>query len=760
MEILRKNPGFAVAALLLLTLGFGVLGSLLILDQGAFLDDPPYQDPSRLVTLSGTFDDKGEVQDWGISHIDFLDWRRQAQAFQEMAAFSPGGLDFNLVAGRQTERLSGELVSHDYFSVLGGEPVLGRAFTPEEDGKPFVHPVVVVSHDLWRRRFGGDRGVVGRSLDLNGQRYTVVGVAPKGFRGLSDKADAWIPSSMPPAPIYVANRRMRWLGGVARLKPGVTLEAAQKDMNRVTAALAAKYPDSNKGMGVRLAPVKEAWSADLKPSLRWLTLGAALFLLLACIDVAALLQSRLRASGDPSTPRRALVPGVLLALAGAALGLALASWATSVLVPASGLAFPSFVRLWAGPGVIAATLALALACGLGMGLAKASGRRLALSAAVVVQVALALALSAGAGLMVRGYRQAVNRDHLGFRPQGVLVVRADLQGPKYTTDQQVIDVVRRYLARLPGLPGMKTLAIACPTVPTDSWVGAYITIEDHDSDTPAGTYPIMTHSVSPDYFKALGVPIVQGRGFTMQDAGVPGQPFNVVVSKALADKQWPGQSPIGKRLKFSTRKTVEHPWLTVAGVAGDVQHEGLLADKRPAPDIYLPILISPIRLPTTLNFLAVPREGVSTASLVPALRREIQAVTPETPTYDVATLEERLAKQTQKGRFQVGLAALFAALALALAAAGVYGAAAGARRGALLGALGMALGLAGVFLLSRRLADLLHGANPNDLLVLGGTAALVSLLVLVSGLFAASRSRPGDEISRPDRPALRGRAAL
>ena len=311
MEILRKNPGLAAAALLLLTLGFGALSALLIVDQGVFLDEPPYKDPSRLVTLTGMFDDEGKVEEWGISHFDFLDWRQQNKTFQQMAAFSPGGLDFNLVVGNQAERVSGELVSYNFFSLLGGDPALGRAFTPEEDGKPFEHRVTVLGHDLWRRRFGADPQVVGKGVDLNGEKYTVVGVAPAGFRGISGKAEAWIPSSMPPGPVYVSNRRMRWLGGVARLKPGVTLESASRDMDRVTSALAAQFPDSNKGMGVRLAPLKDSWSSSWKADLRLLTLGAALLLLFAALDVTALLRNRWGgAQGLPGA-------SVILSLAGA-----------------------------------------------------------------------------------------------------------------------------------------------------------------------------------------------------------------------------------------------------------------------------------------------------------------------------------------------------------------------------------------------------------------------------------------------------------
>jgi putative ABC transport system permease protein len=762
MEILRKNPAFAAVALLLLTLGFGLLGAMLIVDKGAFLDQPPYKDPARLVTLTGTFDDEGNVQDWGISHIDFLDWRQQNQVFQQMAAFSPGGLDFNLVAGDQTERVSGELVSYNFFSLLGATPALGRAFTAEEDGKPFEHPVAVLGYDLWQRRFGGDRGVVGKSADLNGQKYTVIGVAPRGFHGLSGKADAWIPSSMPPAPIYVANRRMRWLGGVASLKPGVTLEAAQRDMDRVTTALAAQHPESNKGMGVRLTPIQQAWSAGLQPDLRLLTLGAVLLLLFACVDVALLL--RRRAGAPDGTAEGTAGAGLVLSLAGAALGLALASWAVSKLIPASGLDYPGFVRLSAGPGVIAAVLLLAVVCGLligvaGRGTGTSSGWRLVQGVTAVVTIVLAVTLSAGAGLMAKGYRQGVSRDHLGFDPRNLLILRVDLQGPKYKEDAQVIAVVRAYLDRVAKVPGVKSFAIGGPTIPTDAWVGAYITIEDHNSSTPAGTYPIMTHAVSPDYFRVLGVRLLQGRAFTLADSPPPGSPFPVIVSREMAAQQWPKKSPLGQRIKFSTRDTQGHPWLPVVGVVDEVQHEGLLVGKRPAPDIYLPILTSPIRIPTTLNFLVRPQAGVSTASLVPALEREIHAVTPDTPTFDAATLEERLAKQTQKGRFQVGLAALLAGLALLLAIAAAYGAAAGARGAALLAVLGVALGLGGAFALGRRLADLLYGVSPGDPLILGGTAVLVFVLVLAAGVLARGRGS-ADGISRPDRPALRGRAAL
>jgi putative ABC transport system permease protein len=764
MEILRKNPAFAALAVLLLALGFGAFGATAILDKALFLDELPYQDPSRLLLLQGTFEEKeGEPQEWGISYIDFLDWRKEVRSFEQMAALSPGEMAFNLVVGNQAERLSGELVSYNYFSVLGVPIALGRTFTPEEDGTPFQHPVTILSHDLWQRRFNGDPQVLGRALDLNGQQYKVVGVAAEGFHGLSDKADAWIPSSMPPGPVFVNSRRMRWLAVVARLKPGVTREQAQAELNRITEGLETKFPESNKGMGVRADPLDEIWIGDLRSGLRPFTVVAVLLLLFTLLSVAALLRNRLRegvgVAGPPAG--RTFAPGLVLALLGAVLGLALGFWVVSLLPSVSGLTFPSVLQLSAGPAVIAAVLVAAVIGGLLIGLlARSRGWQ---SLSVVAQVGLAVTLAATAALMARGYGQVAGQE-LRFRPENVHTVRVDLQGNRYKTDHEVIATVRRYMERVEKLPGVERWAIAGPTVPTDPWAGGYITIEDHDSDLPGGIYPIMTHSITPDYFKVLQVPILQGRAFTLADAGEPATPYNVIVSKAMAEQQWPGKSPLGQRLKFSTRANPAHPWLTVVGVADNIKQEGLFADERPAPDLYLPILISPIRLPTTINFMVVPEAGVDPAGLMAQLEREVRAVTPDSPTYDAASLEERLDRQTRTGRFLVELAVFCAALTLLLALVAMYGAVAdgalGVRAAVLLAGIGAALGVVGTLVLSRRLTDLLYGVDAADPLVLAGTAALVFVLALAASRLAARRGSAGNGVARADRPAFGDRAAL
>lgn len=743
----QKRPGLTAAAVLILALGFGALGAALGVGKAVLWDDLPYQDAERLVVLNGIFEEKGEVQPWAIGHLDFLDWRKQNQAFEPMSVFTlNGGVAFHFQNGKDLERIDGELVSYTYFDTLGIQPSAGRFFTAEEDGTPFAHSVVVVSHDLWRSRLGGDKGIVGKTVNLNGKEWTVVGVGPEGFRGVTDKAQAWIPSAMAPAPEYVEVRRMRWLNGIARLKPGVSVEEAQQEMNRVTAALAQQYPDQNRGIGVTVQPLREfLYGATLPRSVRLVLLGSIALLLLACIDAAGLL----RLGAEPGTSQIGRAVG--LSVVAALLGVALATWAVHSLLPTSGTAaivLPSFARLTPGPAVIAGLLALAAVSGLIVGLLSggskpSGGWRLVQSAAAVVQVALALGLLAGAGLMAKGFRQAVSQE-LGFKPEGVLSMRIDLEGPKYADDKQVGQIAGQYLRRFAQLPEVETAALTGPTTVTDDWAGAFVTKEFGDNpESLDGTYRVLTHGVSADYFKVMGVPILAGRPFNMNDT----QGFPVILSKSLADRLYPGESPLGKRIKFSARKVQPRPWLTIVGVAADIQYQGYLKDERPAPDLYLSVLQQPVRLPMTLIVLAHGKPGVSEEKLAEALKRGILDVTSDRPPFDVATLAVRLDRQTEKARFQIRLASIFAGIALLLALAGVYGAVAGsgAGRGAVLAGIGVGLGLVALFVLRPKLAGLLFGGSAADPMILGG----VAVVVLVLALAASSLGSRGRGSLRP-----------
>lgn len=797
---LARRPGFSSAAILTLALGIGATSAMFSVVDALLLNELPYSDPDRLVVLTGTFEEKGEVKDWSVSQMDFDDWSRQSQVFEGLSVYTPADLPFNLEGdgGQEPERVSGELVSAGYFPLLGVKPAVGRFFTADEDREPMEDYVTVLSHDLWQRSFGGDPSIVGKQIQMNGRAWLVVGVGPAGFRGLTDKAALWVPSKVPPRPFYLTNRRLRWVNAVARLKPGATVEQAQQDMTRVAATLANDYPEMNQGIGVRVFTLRDHWFGKLRYGLLALTLGACIILIIACVNVANLLLTRAIAEQRTHAIRMALgadrrrlvrqllTESLLLSLIGAGIGLVLAQWATPALLAASGAQFQSFVQVGAGPKVIAAAVGLALLCGAVFGLVpvwvtfqadlahnltrqgnqpmKGLGRQRFQNAVVVVQVALAMLLSVGAGLMAKSFDRLVNQD-LGFRSQGLLTWRVDVRGPKYADDAPVVRLVQSYLDRLSAVPGVAQVSLADPTMPTDDWVGGYVTFEDHASDAPDGTYPIMIHSVTPAYFDMLGMPVVQGRAFTPQDT----QSFGVIVSQTLAQQHWPGQNPLGKRLKTGPRDNETLPWLSIVGVVPEVQFQGLQGQERPAPDIYLPLLQFPWR-PLNMSFLVRPRDGVSPESLTAALRREMKAVSPDLPIYDVATMESRLEKQTARARFQILLVSLFTALALVLAAVGIYGVVAygtaqrtreiairmslGADRGsvlrmvigrgALLAGVGLAIGLAATLLLSSRMSGLLDGAGSGgtaiDPTILGGTALVLFLVTLAANYIPARRA--------------------
>lgn len=795
---LAAEKAFSFAAILTLTLGIGATATIWTVVDAVLLKELPYENPERLVILRGTFEDRGEVKPWQISQMDFADWRERSTVFSQMAVW--GVRTFNLEQGQESLRLSGELVNDEYFPLLGLRPTVGRFFGPEEDARPMEDFVIVLSHDLWQRAFDADPGVVGRKLQMNSRTFEVIGVGPPGFRGLSDEAELWMPSMLPQVPIYLTVRSLRWASGVARLKPGVTLPQAQEQLGGVTAALARELPDTNQGYGAEVVPLKDFWFGTLRDGLVFSTLGAGILLLIACINVGSLLLTRVAAKQRAWAIRIALgarrgrlirqllTESLLLSLIGAAAGLLLARWATRALIAVSGTELPSFVKVGAEPDVIAAILGLAVLCGLVFGLVPivssfrtsltqslgrdekleppGRGWRLFQGAVVISQVALALTLSISALLMADDFRRKINED-LGFRAENLLTYRMDVRSPMYFDVNLATRLLRQdYLPRIEAIPGVERVALSVPTIPTDPWsganiTGANITVEEHPSDLPDGTFPAVVQAVSPGYFEILGIPIVKGRAFDSQDT----ETNAVIVSQAMADQHWPGRDPIGKRLLIGALNREETPWLTVVGVSAPVRIEGFGEEKPAAPVMYLSLL-QYVRRPFTVNFLVRPQPGVTTAELREPLHREMRAINPEIPDYDVATMEERLAKQTGKARFLVILISVFAGLALVLAAIGIYGVISysvtrrtreiairmslGADRGrvlrlvvgrgAVLGVLGLGLGLAAVFALSRLLAGLLDHTSTFDPVILGSTSLGLFLVTLAANYLPARRA--------------------
>jgi putative ABC transport system permease protein len=791
---LMEDKGFSVAAILTLALGIGATITIFTVVNAVLLQRVPYRSPERVVILQGQLSDKGATQLVSISQTDVADWREHSRVFSDMSVW--GNLAFNLEQGDKSQRLSAELVNQSYFSLLGLKPALGRFFNPDEDVRPLEQYVVVLGYDLWRSSFGGDPAVLGRMLQFNGMRYQVVGVGPQGFHGLSDHADLWVPSMLPPVRSFLTARGLRWALGVARLKPGVSLRQAQEEMNSITAALAKAMPDTNQGLSAAITPVEEYLLGSMRGGLLILTVGASLLLLIACINVANLLLTRAAArqrawsiqivlgASRRRLIRQLLTESILLSLLGAAAGFLLAQWATRTLIAVSGIRFPTFVHIGVAPEVIVTTAGLALVCGVAFGLApiwtsfradltESLGRSEKLqhgrgwhrfqSLLVIVQVALALTLSVDSLLMAKSFRKMVSED-LGFHPQDLLTYRMDLRGPKYDDEKFVTRLLgQEYLRRVAAVPGVGQLAMSDPTIPTDDMVERVVTIEDHDSDSSTGTYPVMMHAVSPRYFDVLGIPILGGRTFNEQDTNS----FAVIVSKNMASQQWPGKNPIGKRLKLGPRVGQPvRPWLTVVGVAAEAQYQGFGQTAAPAPDIYISLLQFILRPPLTVNFLVRAQPGTSTALLRPALHRQMMAIDPEVPDYDVATMEERLARQTHQERFQLILINIFAVLALSLAVIGIYGVISysvaqrrseiavrmslGADRGsifrmvvgrgALLTGVGLVLGLVAVFSLSPLLVSLLYKTSILDPLILIGTSLGLFAITLMANYIPARRA--------------------
>jgi predicted permease len=795
---LTHAPGFTAAAVLTLALGIGATSSIFTLVRAVLLDALPYEDPERLVMVRGLMT-REEAEDWPISWLDMEDLGAQQKVFKGVAAVGDD-IAFNLDSAGELEHVPGEMVSAGYFDLLGVKPVAGRTFRAEEDRPPGEARVAVLGHDLWQRRFGGTPAAVGRTLRLNEEAYTIVGVMPPGFRGLTDEAEIWLPAAVAQTTLgkhYVEMRRFRWLFGVARLAPEVSVEQAQKELDGIFTSLAKEYPDSNEHFSLRLTPLSEAWFGDLRSPLLALLGAAGFVLLIACTNVANLLLARavtrqkemsVRAAlgaGRGRLIRQLLAESVVLSIFGSVLGLFFASWATGFLTGSGAIQLKSFVNAQVDPTVAAITVVVALACGVFFGLAPAllgtrinlqsglkagerssagSGRRRFQALLVISEVGLALALLAGAGLMIKGFGRFVETD-LGWKPQGVLTLRMDLTGERYKDSDVYRAFVRQLYEKLSAVSGIESVALEGPGIPTGEWHSASYSLENRPEDQEPVS--LLRHHVTPGYFKTLGIPLVAGRDFTSQDAYQTAPPA-MMVSESMAKRFWPGESAVGKRIKPGPFDGPS-PWFTIVGVVADVNHRGLGGEEQSDPDVYSAIFQSPARSPSLLSIL-VRTDGPPT-SFVPQVRQAVRETAPSLTVFDVRTLEDRLDEQTARGRSLVLLMTVFAAIALLLAIIGIYGLlsymvtqrrreigirmALGADRGGVVGMVvrgalvmilaGLTLGFVAVLLLNRFLISLLYGLSPSDPATLAATAVLllgVALIASIVPALQASRISP------------------
>ena len=778
---LLRRPGFAAVVVLTLALGIGANTAIFSVVNAVLLRPLPYADPERLVMVWGRYADFGRTS---TSLPDFVDWKAGATSFAQMAARH--NAVFNLTGDGEPEQLTADRVTANFFPTLGVRPQLGRAFLPEEEKVGGDDDVVVLSHGLWQRRFGGDPRIVGREVTLSGRPFTVIGVAPRDFRFLRD-VDLWAPARMD----TVGQRRAEYLTVFGRLKPGVTVQQAGAELAGVLKRLAEQYPETNATLQSEVVAMKDDLVGDVRPALLVFSGAVGLVLLIACANVANLLLARAAArerevavrvalgAGSGRLVRQLLTESVVLSVIGGAAGLVLASLAVSALRASGTEILPRLGEVRVDVAVALFALLLAVVTGLLFGLAPAlrvggggggalhaalrEGARGAAGGAVtrlrnalvLGEVAVAVVLLVGAGLLIRSFDK-LNRVDPGFNPRGVLTYGVILPRARYGNLEEVPAVYERLLERTRQIPGVRHAAVST-TLPMEGTGYWSFAIEGRQSVTGGPGQDLQPFDVSPDYFRTLGVPLRSGRLIEPSDA--PGAPRVAVVNEELVKRYFGGKDPVGARLTYGDPTDTAAVWWTVVGVVGTVAQEGLKA--KPYAQMYRPIAQAPAR-----GLWVSMRTAGDPLAAATAARAALKAVDAELPLNDMQTMEQRVADSLAQPRVSVTLLTVFAAVALALAAVGIYGVvsyavtqrtreigirmALGAKQGDVLrlvvrqgmlpAVAGVALGLAGALAATRAMASLLYGVGAADPLTFAVVALFLATVALVATYVPARRA--------------------
>jgi predicted permease len=786
VRALLKRPGFTLVAVATLTLGVGATSAIFSVVNSVLLRPLPYKDSERVVQVWENNLKRGWTRDT-ISPLNFEDWRTQNRSFDAISAYEYDGLV--LAGGESPERLVGILASSDFFRVLGVEPALGRGFLPGED-RPGAARVVVISSRLWQRRLGARADALGQPLTLNGEAYTVVGVMPQGFEFPSRGVDAWVPSLDLARP-----RSDHFMYSVARLKPSVTLETAQADVDAVARRLAEQYPDTNGNGGVTLVPLHEEVVGKARRGLLLMLGAVALLLLIACVNVANLLLARasgrqkemaVRAALGASRwriARQLLTESLLLGVLGGGCGALLSVWSVGLLVTASGGGIPRSQEVTVDARALVFTLAASVLTGLLFGLAPAhnfsapdlnrmlkegtkgvaGGRRQsrAQGALVVSEIALALVLLAGAGLLAKSYAR-LSSVNPGFDADGVLTARVSLSESRYKEKERQALFFRQVLERVRALPGVKHAGAVSDLPFSGSRTSQSFDIEGHQPAegelTPTADY----RKITPGYLGAMSISLLRGREFTERDDA--GAPTVAVVNEAFARRFFPGEEALGKRLLY-TEGGRQVP-REIIGVVGDLTHESL-ADER-APEVYVPFA----QRPNSWMFLAV-RGGGETAALAGSIRAAVREVDAGEPVYGITTMRQRLDQSLAPRRFNAMLLGTFAAAATLLAAVGVFGVlsfqvaerrheigirmALGAQRrdvlklvvgrGLRLVLVGVLVGLAASLAVTRLMTSLLYGVSATDPATLASISLILVGVAVLASYLPARRATKVDPVT-------------
>ena len=785
LRVMLRQRDVTFVAMLTLALGIGANTAIFSAVNAVLLRPLPYEHPDRLVTVWEKRQAEG-VNDNVVSPADFVDWARMNTSFEAMAAMTPNPVD--LTGLGEPERLVAGVVSPPFFDILRVRPQFGRTFRAEEAiaGKPRV---IVLGHRIWTTRFGSDPSVVGRTITLNGNGYEVIGVLPASFEFPDDSLDVWAPLATEGTPQPLTRTSHQFMV-FARLKPGVTLEQSRADMERIGQLLQQQYPDANRNHSASVIPLADRVQGPVRDSLLLLLGAVAFVLLIACVNVANVLLAKAAGRRREMAVRSAVGAGrarlagqmltesLVLALLGGVASLLVAWWGIEALkqlvpdgVPVLGL---SHLRL--EPRVLAFTAAISLVTGTLFGFLPAwqlasqdanaslkdggrspGGVRRPLRVALVVsEIALASLLLVAAGLTLRSF-QAVLNQPAGFRIDKSLTVTVVLPGTRYRTAESNVAAFESLEQRLASLPGARLVGGTnfLPLSARDGRQGVTVEGRDPTPDSPTRAHP---RSVTPNYFRALGVTVVSGRGFTAADN--ENAPRVAIVNETMARRYWPNASPVGKRVRFNGTEE----WMEVVGIIADVRHWGL--DQRVNPELYRPLRQGV----TPLMTFVVAAEGDG-AQLAAAAREQVHAVDPNLVAR-LQTMNEVAAASVASRRAGMLLIAVFGVLALVLAAAGIHAVMShlvalrtaeigvrmtlGAsparmmalilREGAVQAVIGLAIGLTGGVLLMRAFSSMLYGVEPADPMTLLAVALGLLLTALAACAVPARKAMRVDPV--------------
>ena len=793
-RMLRKSPGFSIVAVIVLTLGIGANTAIFSVVNAVLLRPLPFPQPDRLVQVWHTPPQKSfpGMTRFSVSPANYLDWANQSHSFEQMAIYGFGG--YNLTGKGDPESLVGFRVSPDFFSVLRVQPLLGRTFLAEENEAGHGH-VVVLSNAFWQTHFGSDPKVVGQTLSLNSESYSIVGVMPPkfAFPESSDpkfQAQMWVPLAWTDADRAVRGNHNYLV--IARLKPRADLQQAQAEMNTVSSRLEQQYPADDKGWGVTIVPLREQLVGDVRPALLILFGAVGFVLLIACANVANLVlvktlarrkEIAIRTALGASSVRllrQILCETLLLSLAGGILGLAAAQVSVRLIVALLAQQLPHAMDISLDKWVLAFTLGISLLTGVFAGLIPAfratkanlndslkqglgrtdadSGGNRTRSVLVISEVALSLVLLIGAGLMIRTLSHLRNVDS-GMDLHNVLTMQFALSRVKYVQPVQQSAFYDQVLQRVRTLPGVKA-ASAIDSLPLgDGGSTQPIAVEGRPKVPMSEQPEVAVRAIDAEFMHTMRIPLLQGRAFNNADAA--DRPGVILISQAMAKRIWPGENPIGKRLTltFDPDKPRE-----VVGVVGDVKQDGLNVIE-PIATLYVPML----QLPAPYMVL-VARTTSQPTALASAIANAVHEIDREQPVLDAITMDEIVSDSLSQQHFNMLLLGAFAGLALLLAAIGLYSVLAysvrrrvreigvrmalGARRadvirmilgqGVRLALIGIAIGIVAAFALTHLMASQLFEVSVTDPVTFAGVAVVLVIVAIAACYIPARRAAKVD----------------